>query len=97
MTAIVASMPVKGVTSMPPASSKLPVVFHLITKTFALKIHSKVQILHFQSMPCLKAFLIPAESRIFKWNGYMLITRKVINDMSKNFLFKRLLYLNHIP
>ncbi|MEY8214779.1 MAG: hypothetical protein RPR97_09890, partial [Colwellia sp.] len=27
-----------------------------------------------QSMPCLKAFLIPAESGIFKWSGY---TRKL--------------------
>jgi len=26
-----------------------------------------------QSMPCLKAFLIPAESCIFKWSGYRFI------------------------
>jgi hypothetical protein len=25
---------------------------------------------YLQSMPCLKAFIIPAESCIFKWNGY---------------------------
>ena len=25
---------------------------------------------YLQSMPCLKAFLIPAESCIFKWSGY---------------------------
>jgi len=24
-----------------------------------------------QSMPCLKAFIIPAESCIFKWSGYI--------------------------
>jgi hypothetical protein len=24
-----------------------------------------------QSMPCLKAFIIPAETCIFRWNGYI--------------------------
>ncbi|PKG81409.1 hypothetical protein CXF85_18235 [Colwellia sp. 75C3] len=28
------------------------------------------------ALPCLKTFLIPAESCIFKWNGYKLVQKQ---------------------
>ena len=35
-------------------------------------------------MPCLKAFIIPAESCIFKWNGYKSGVNATISDIALN-------------
>jgi threonine synthase len=34
-----------------------------------------------QSMPCLKAFIIPAESCIFSWNGYNMLLNTLVNRL----------------
>jgi hypothetical protein len=39
---------------------------------------------YLQSMPCLKAFIIPAESCIFKWNGYRHVLKRKPYEKSNN-------------